>query len=322
MMLAVIYHLGIVSYKLYVERIPPSMLPGVVDFRSFIETTKYFIGRKRNPAQQARYTFEEKIEYWAVVWGTVIMVVTGFMMWNPILTTNLLSGEVIPAAKIAHGAEAVLAVLAIIVWHLYHVLVKTLNKSMFNGHLNEVQMLHEHPLELADIKAGLAQRPVDPVERARRQKIFIPTYSVLGLAMLAGLYFFVSFETTAITTIPPAEENIVAFVPLTPTPLPTLQPTATPGTSAGAPTWENSIAGLFDSKCTSCHGTVAKLAELDLSTYESALVGGQSGPVIVPGDAAGSLLIQIQSAGGHPGQLTDEEIELVTQWINSGAPEE
>jgi len=54
-----------------------------------------------------RFTFEEKAEYWALVWGTVIMALTGFMMWNPIATAKFLPGEVYPAAKAAHGAEAV-----------------------------------------------------------------------------------------------------------------------------------------------------------------------------------------------------------------------
>ena len=90
---------------------------------------------KVEPPQEARYTFGEKVEYWSVVWGTVIMAVTGFMMWNPISTLRFLPGEAIPAAKAAHGGEAVLAVLAIIIWHFYHVHIKTFNKSMFTGKL-------------------------------------------------------------------------------------------------------------------------------------------------------------------------------------------
>ena len=49
--------------------------------------------------------------------------------------------------------------------------------------------------------------------------------------------------------------------------------------------------------------------------------GGNSGPVIVPGDAANSLLVQKQQAGGHPGQLTPDEISQVVEWINAGTLE-
>jgi len=63
------------------------------------------------------------------------------------------------------------------------------------------------------------------------------------------------------------------------------------------------------------------LAELSFTTYADAMKGGQDGKVFLPGDPAGSLIIQKQQAGGHPGQLTAEEIELVSQWIATGAPE-
>jgi hypothetical protein len=60
---------------------------------------------------------------------------------------------------------------------------------------------------------------------------------------------------------------------------------------------------------------------LNLSTYADVLNGGASGPVVVPGDGANSLLVTKQQAGGHPGQLTPDEIAHVQAWIDSGALE-
>jgi hypothetical protein len=60
---------------------------------------------------------------------------------------------------------------------------------------------------------------------------------------------------------------------------------------------------------------------LDLSDYQGALLGGNSGPAVVPGNPEESLIIIVQSAGGHPGQLTDEELSQVSEWIEIGAPE-
>ncbi len=321
MMFSVIYHIGAIGYKLYVRRVRMSMLPSGYDFISAWDTIKYFLGLKKHPAQQGRYTFEEKVEYWAVVWGTIVMGVTGFIMWNPILVTKILPGEFIPAAKFAHSMEAVLAVLSIFIWHFYHIFIKTFNKSMFTGKLDNHQMLEEHPLELADIKAGTATRVVNPAEKNKRRKIFIPTYSVLALLMIVGVYFFVNYEETAITTVPPASSNIEVFVPQTPTPLPTLVPTNTPEPVAEDPTWENSVGLLLSDRCSSCHGTLAKLSGLDLSSYEEAMKGGDSGVVIVPGDPENSLLIAVQEAGGHPGQLAPQEIDVLSQWIKAGALE-
>lgn len=162
LMLEVVYHLGALGYRIFVRRTYLSMLPSISDVRAAIQALRHNLGFSKVRPQQGRFTFEEKAEYWAVVWGTLVMVITGFMMWNPIATTRFLPGDFVPAAKSAHGAEAILAVLAIIVWHIYHVHIRELNKSMFNGELTEEEMIEEHPLELADIKAGLSERPVDP----------------------------------------------------------------------------------------------------------------------------------------------------------------
>ena len=56
-------------------------------------------------------------------------------------------------------------------------------------------------------------------------------------------------------------------------------------------------------------------------TYESLMKGSSKGPVVVPGDSASSLLVQIQSTGGHFANLTAEELEVIKQWIDAGAPE-
>jgi hypothetical protein len=60
---------------------------------------------------------------------------------------------------------------------------------------------------------------------------------------------------------------------------------------------------------------------LSLSTYPDALTGGNTGPAIIPGDPDNSVLIQKQSAGNHPGQLTIDELDQVIAWIKAGAPE-
>ena len=344
LMLGTAWHLLVFGYLSYVRRTRLTMLPTLQDVKDAWEAFMYNIGRAESPPQMGRYTFEEKMEYWAFVWGTIIMGVTGFMMWNPISVTRFLPGEAIPAAKAAHGGEALLAVLAIIVWHMYGVHVKRFNKSMWTGKMTEDEMLHDHPLELADIKAGIAERTLDPVALRRRQRLYLPIATILALFMLLGIYGFVSAEQTALTTVERQVPTVLVFVPQTPTPAPTQTPTVpatetslptaspttgpeqTPDSTPSTPsvasnlTWDNSIAALFQAKCTMCHGAGA-LGGLNLSTYADAMKGGASGPVIVPGDSANSLLVTKQQAGGHPGQLTPEEIAQVIEWINAGALE-
>jgi hypothetical protein len=51
------------------------------------------------------------------------------------------------------------------------------------------------------------------------------------------------------------------------------------------------------------------------------LAGGDSGPGVQPSDPAASVLLTVQVGGGHPAQLSEEELALITQWIDAGAPE-
>lgn len=336
MMLVVVAHLGEIGYRLFVRRQRPSILPGMLDVQNAIQALAYGLGLRKTRPQQGRFTFEEKLEYWAVVWGTAIMVITGFMMWNPIATARLAPGEFIPAAKAAHGGEALLAVLSILLWHFYHVLVRRFNRSMFIGYLSEEEMLEEHPIELADLKAGAVAPPAKPEEIARRQRLFFPVFSLAAAAMLVGIYLFVASEQTAIASDPPPE-TVAVYAPLPPTPLPTLPPSPTPPpTQAAQPTqagqstpagpasltWKADVGPLLQAKCAGCHGAANAMAGLNLNTFAGALQGGASGPAIVPGEPESSRLLAVQSAGNHPGQLSQEELAELREWIAGGAPEE
>ena len=318
-MLIVIYHVGALGYRVYVNRARMTMLPVISDITNAYHAALYYIGIRKDPPQQGRYSFEEKLEYWAVVWGTAIMAVTGFMMWNPVATAKILPGQFIPAAKAAHGLEAVLAVLSILIWHMYQVFIRHFNKAMYSGKVSEEEMVHDHPIELADIKAGIAKPPVTPEGLAKRRRKYLPIYSLAAVLMLVGVYFFIAYEETAISTVPPAEPAEV-FVPFTPTPLPTPAPSPTPP-PVTALTWEGGIGALMESKCVACHNSSSKLGGLDLSDYNLPLLGGTSGPAVIPGDPDNSTIILIQSAGENPGQLSDQELSQVREWIENGAPE-
>ncbi|MCZ7551188.1 MAG: hypothetical protein M5U05_01175 [Anaerolineales bacterium] len=318
-----VYHVLAVLYRLTVLRVPLTMMPLIEDFKHLFDDLAYYFGFRKTRAYYGRYNYAEKVEYFAVVWGTIIMAITGFMMWNPLTTTQFLPGEVIPAAKAAHGAEAVLAVLAIIIWHTYHVHFKRFNRSMFTGKLSEQEMEEDHPAELELIETGNNwQRPPEDVIR-RRQRTFLPVAAVLGLVFGAGIIAFVTIEpATAITTVTRGETASV-FVPVTPTPRPTSAPTPTSevSLSAGPNTWDGTYAELFSNRCGTCHVRTA-VGGFSLATYQSALQGGISGPGIVPGNAQASKLVQVQEEGNHPGRLTAEELQAVIGWINAGAPEQ
>jgi len=221
LILEAVFHIVAVGYRVYVRGAPVTvMLPVWKDVRDFFAAVGYNLGLREEPPRFDRYSFKEKLEYWAVVWGTLIMILTGFVLWNPIATTRWLSGEVIPAAKAAHGGEALLALLAIITWHVYHAHFRHFNKSIFTGRMSREEMLEEHPLELARIEAGL-DRPPPPNRVRRRRRLYLPVSALFTVVSLYLVYAFVTLETTAIETVPPVPTQIVfrpVLPPATPTP--------------------------------------------------------------------------------------------------------
>ena len=349
MMIISVVHVLDVSYRVLVLRNPINMIPWIDDLQHVIHDIQYYLGRKKHKAYYGRYSYAEKMEYLALIWGTIVMGLTGFMMWNPISTLRFLPGEAVPAAKAAHGGEALLAVLAIIIWHFYHVHIKTFNKSMFTGTLTREEMQHEHPAELAMIEAGEHHEPIPAEVIKKRQRVYTPIAIAILALFSVGFYYFIGYETTALAD-PVRGETAEAFVrqtatpTLTPTPTltstPTVPPTRTPlptatetapaseettptpeAESSGSVTWDGQIGPLFADKCATCHGSLAS-GGLVLSTYADALNGGASGPMFVPGDAADSLIITKFESGEHTyAELTSEELALISDWIDAGGLE-
>ena len=101
---------------------------------------------------------------------------------------------------------------------------------------------------------------------------------------------------------------------------PPAEPVAPPAPVEGVPTYAANIQPIFESRCGMCHGD-GMAGGLKLTAFADALAGSTQGPVIVPGDAEGSRLIEVQS-GQHFALLSDDELALVTQWIAGGALEE
>lgn len=241
-----VYHVIVLVYKWMVRRIEMTMIPQPKDFTDAWQAVRYNLFLSDRHPQMPRYNFTEKVEYWALIWGGIIMAVTGFMLWNPLITTGFLPGQVIPAAKAAHGAEAVLAVLAILVWHFYNVHLKFFNKSMFTGRMSLRQMEEEHAGELARLAAGEV-RPLPSSRDIRRRTIlFIPLAFGIAAGGLGTIYWAASAETTAVETLPTSPHpGVSAPEPVAPT-------TSVRSAKVSAPVIPHTIEG--QRKCNQCHG--------------------------------------------------------------------
>ena len=104
-------------------------------------TSRYLTGLSDEKPKIGRFGYAEKMEYWAVVWGTIIMGVTGLMIWFKMDVTRFLPRWAVDVALTIHYYEAMLACLAIVVWHFYHVIfdpdVYPLNSACWNGNVSE-----------------------------------------------------------------------------------------------------------------------------------------------------------------------------------------
>jgi cytochrome b subunit of formate dehydrogenase len=98
------------------------MWPKPSDMTEAAANLSYNVGIRRTPPKRSSHGYMEKMEYWAVVWGAIVMAVSGIMLWANNLMLRLLPKTWLDIATSVHFYEAVLATLAIIVWHLYSVI--------------------------------------------------------------------------------------------------------------------------------------------------------------------------------------------------------
>jgi len=99
-----------------------AFLPKKADFTEFAHRLGYNLGRRSSPPVPTRVGYVEKVEYWAALWGTLVTAVTGLVLWFENFTLTWLPGWVPEAATVLHFLEAILATLAILVWHFYFVI--------------------------------------------------------------------------------------------------------------------------------------------------------------------------------------------------------
>jgi formate dehydrogenase gamma subunit len=135
-----------------------SMVPTKKDFEDVIQQLKYYLGMTDHHPQYDRFTYKEKFEYWGLVIGNVIMVVTGFVLFFPVQAANLIPGQIIPAAKVAHSNEGLMAFFVITIWHIFNAHLNPdvfpFDASIFTGKVSRERYVHEHPLELARLEGG------------------------------------------------------------------------------------------------------------------------------------------------------------------------
>lgn len=145
------------------------IFPRPADFRQFFQTMAYDLGMRKEPPRFGRFSYIEKAEYWALVWGTVVMTVTGVSLWFGTVTENILQVGALGVMLVVHLYEAILAGLAILVWHLYSTIfnppVYPNNPSWYTGKMPVEMYKEEH----ADDPVLTEQLPHDDAQAQEAQ---------------------------------------------------------------------------------------------------------------------------------------------------------
>jgi mono/diheme cytochrome c family protein len=125
--------------------------------------------------------------------------------------------------------------------------------------------------------------------------------------------------TQAPTDPPPATDTAAPTeAPAATEPPPATQPAAQGATVSFAA----DILPIFESRCIGCHGGERTQEGLDLKTHASLITGSNNGPVVAPGDATNSLLVELVTAQKMPKRgpkLTPPQVQIITDWVNQGA---
>lgn len=125
------------------------MLPRMSDVTQAWQNLQFHLGWSKVKPDFDRYEYTEKAEYWALVWGTVVMIATGLVLWFPEIFTQHLKGWVVIASETVHYYEAWLATLAIIVWHFFFVIFHPdefpMSLTWMDGKMTEHTLKEKHP---------------------------------------------------------------------------------------------------------------------------------------------------------------------------------
>ena len=168
------YHLAYITLTRDGRRLASDFLPVPKDATDVWHTMLHYLGLREEKPEFRRFNYAEKAEYWALVWGLIVMAATGVMLWAKVSVGHVLARWWLDVATAIHFYEAVLATLAIVVWHFYQVFldpdVYPMNWAWWDGKMSFEHYREEHGLDsdtlLKAAREEVAKREPTPAVEA------------------------------------------------------------------------------------------------------------------------------------------------------------
>jgi formate dehydrogenase gamma subunit len=150
-----------------------TLLPLPQDARDAWDNLRFYFGYRDRAPELPKYDYRQKFEYIGLIMGGLVMITSGLILMLPVLVARWLPGELIPAARVVHSNEAMLAFLVLIIWHIYATVLSPdvfpLDRSMFTGYMGAHELKEHHALEYKRVfpdGEAAAEAALSAVERS------------------------------------------------------------------------------------------------------------------------------------------------------------
>jgi len=199
---AFVWHLSRILWRAIVRREqgllwgPTSMVPQPRDFVDFGRQIRWFVGMGPPPAFE-QFTYWEKFDYWAVLWGTALMGAAGLVLWFPEAASRVLPGWMFNVALLVHGAEAALAIGFIFVVHFFNGHLRPgkfpMDLVIFTGSVSDHELRQERAAQYKRLKrtGELEQLMAQPPPTGVVRRAYV--YGTIGLLLGVGLFVLIAY---------------------------------------------------------------------------------------------------------------------------------
>jgi formate dehydrogenase gamma subunit len=176
MLAATAFHFFHLAVKKRDRSFVSAMIPKIKDATDMLDVLRHNLGLSKQEPQFSKFNYAEKMEYWAFMWGTVVMALSGFLLWFNNFALRHFPKWITDAATAVHWYEALLATFSILLWHFYLVIfdpaVYPMDTAWLDGKIPADHYRHTRPAYYRElVRRGLVRTPEESAEVEAAEQI-------------------------------------------------------------------------------------------------------------------------------------------------------